>query len=130
MKSMYSTFPLSSFLIKPAFSAFQLTFMPAPIFLKYYYMFPDSDSKIIKTLFSLAPLSILKCLYKTLFEKLMWLYTGYLFIFHEEQKIGNDIVMSSSTNLKGHAVHYLMGKTNLVNQNLNHLYSVQDANSS
>lgn len=34
-------------------------------------------------------------------------------------KLHNDIVMSSSTNLKGHAVHFLMGKTNLVVQNPN-----------
>lgn len=41
-------------------------------------------------------------------------------------KIGNDIVTSSSTDLKGHAIHLIMGKTNLVVQNPNHLYRTQD----
>lgn len=41
-------------------------------------------------------------------------------------KIGNNIVTSSSTDLKGHAIHLIMGKTNLVVQNPNHLYRTQD----
>ena len=76
---------------------------------------------MINTLFSLTLLSSNPS-QRCPFKKLMWLYTSTFLSSVKNLKIGNNIVISLSTDLKGHAIHLLTGKTNLAIQNPNHLY--------